>query len=259
MKLLDRSASSRHACPWDVYTDRAALFAQYRFDYPSELVDRTVEYVRLKPDDAIADIGAGTGKLAQHFLDRVRQVFCVEPNTAMMAEAKARLGGHPAFVAVPCRAEATGLADGSVGLIVSGMALDWFDPCAALTEFRRISRRPGWLAVFRYRIEEALFDRLGRTLGKCSASAKVIKPGTADPSAYLAPGYVTFTQHCSCEESWEQFIGGALSAASAPSVGSPGYDEFCTAHRRTFLELSVDGKLRIDYECTAAIGQLRQS
>lgn len=255
---MDRGASSQHACPWDVYTDRAALFAQYRFDYPSELVDRTAKLVGLKPDDAVADIGAGTGKLTQHFLDRVSQVFCVEPNAAMMVEAKARLGGRPAFVAVPGRAEATGLADGSVSLIVSGMALDWFDPSAALTEFRRISRRPGWLAVFRYRIEEALFDRLGRTLGKCSASAKVIKPGTADPSAYLAPGYVTLTRHCSCEESWEQFIGGALSAASAPSVGSPEYEEFCEAHRRAFLELSVSGRVRVDYKCTAAIGQLRQ-
>ena len=106
MEFLDIGDLSQQAYPWDVYTDRASLYAQYRFDYAFELVDRVVEYVGLKLDDAVADIGAGTGKLAQQFLGRVRRVFCVEPNAAMMAEAKARLGGHPnpAFVAVPGRA-----------------------------------------------------------------------------------------------------------------------------------------------------------
>lgn len=53
-------------------------------------------------------------------------------------------------------------------------------------------------------------------------------------------------------------IGGALSAASAPTAGSPEYDAFCEAHRRAFLELSVNGKVRVDCKCTATIGQLRQ-
>lgn len=177
----------------------------------------------------------------------------------MMAEAEVRLGSHSSFVGIPGRAEATGLADGSVSLIVSGMALDWFDPSVTLPEFRRVSRPPGWLAVFRYQIDRAFLQRLSRGLGEYSMPPKIRKPGTSDPSAYLSPGYITLTQKCSCEESWERFVGGTLSTASAPAADSPEFGEYCQAHRRAFLELSEDGEVHLDYTCTATIGQLRRA
>jgi SAM-dependent methyltransferase len=316
--------------PWDVYTDRAALYAQFRLEYAPELVAEVAKITGLKPHHAVADMGSGTGKLAKHFLDRAARVYCVEPNQAMLAEARARLGVHPAFTAVPARAEASGLPDGSVHLITAGMSLDWFEPEAALVEFRRIacqqsscsrdstdastdtgdcSRKDrshnytgiaggsrtgvaagsqtglpaggctslpassctgltgdsctglqiGWLAIFRYHIDRSFYQQLSSYLSSIPMPSKITRPGINDPSAYLAPGYLTLEYQCTCEETWEQFIGGALSMASAPSVGSPEYDAFCSAHRRAFLDLSIDGRICFEYTCTAAVGHLRQS
>lgn len=256
---MDHSSVPHQGSPWDVYTDRAALYAQHRLDYAPQLVAEVAERVGLKHEHAVADMGAGPGKLAQHLLDRVGRVYCVEPNAAMLAEAQARFGSHPSFVGVPRRAEATGLEDDSVHLITAGMSLDWFDPPRAFQEFQRITHPSGWLAIFRYQIDRSFLQRLASSLEGVSMPPEVVKPGTNDPAAYLAPGYITLQCHCSCDESWERFVGGTLSTASAPAADSPEYHDFCPAHRRAFLALSVDGKVRLDFTCTAAVGRLRRS
>jgi ubiquinone/menaquinone biosynthesis C-methylase UbiE len=129
---LHYGADSPQDTPWHVYTDKAALYAQFRWDYAPELVAKVAAYTELEPYHAVADIGAGTGILTQHFLDRAKRVYCIEPNAAMLHEAESRLSSHPAFVSIRGRAEATGLPDNSVRLIVAGMALDWFQPEKAL-------------------------------------------------------------------------------------------------------------------------------
>jgi hypothetical protein len=138
------------------------------------------------------------------------------------------------------------------------MALDWFHPERALREFRRILIPSGWLATFRYRVDESLVQELAMYLKEIPKPAESIRPGTNDPSRYFAPGYFKIEQKCSCNETFDQFIGGASATEGAPSVNSPEYDDFRSAHQRAFLALSVDGKLRLNYTCTATVGRLRQ-
>lgn len=45
------------------FDGKAALYGQYRPSYPEEYFDYLFEKARLEPEDAIADIGAGTGHL----------------------------------------------------------------------------------------------------------------------------------------------------------------------------------------------------
>jgi ubiquinone/menaquinone biosynthesis C-methylase UbiE len=255
---LGSSSMAPQNGPWEAYTDRASLYAQFRLDYPPELVAEVAAFTGLSSEHAMADIGTGTGKLTQHFLDRVGRVYCVEPNAAMLREAESRLGGHEGFIAVPGRAEATGLATGSVHLIVAGMALDWFDPRTSLPEFQRILSPAGWFAAFQYRLGKSFLQGLASHLGEIPKSRQVAKPGSNDPTVYLAPGYSILERSCSCDETWEQFLGGALSAAGAPAVGHPDYEGFCAAHRRAFLALSVNGTVRVDYTCTAMVGRLHE-
>ena len=244
--------------PWNVYSYRASLYARFRLDYAPELVAKVATCTGLERDHAVADIGAGTGILTRHFLDRAKLVYCVEPNAAMLHEAEIRLSSHPVFMSVCGSAEATGLPDRSVHLIVAGMALDWFQPEMALLEFHRILSPSGWLATFRYRVDEPLLREMSSYLKGLPKPPKTIRPGTNDPDRYLASGYSKVEHKCSCEETFEQFMGGASATEGAPSVGSPEYKGFYSAHRRAFLALSVNGKLRTDYTCIATVGRLRK-
>jgi hypothetical protein len=60
----------------------------------------------------------------------------------MRAKAEELLSGYPGFVSIDGTAEATGLPESSVDLILAGQAFHWFDPVRTRTEFLRIAR-PG--------------------------------------------------------------------------------------------------------------------
>lgn len=91
----------------------------------------------------MADIGSGTGFVAELFLERGYTVYCVEPNEEMRKSAEAYLGGTPGFVSVAGSAEATGLADDAVDIVIAGQAFHWFDQVRARAEFTRIVRPGG--------------------------------------------------------------------------------------------------------------------
>src|SRR5207244_4125864 len=98
-------------------------------------------------DAVIADIGSGTGILAEMFLKNGNQVYGVEPNREMREAGERLLGGYPRFTSVEGKAEATPLADSSVDFITAAQALHWFDLDAARTEFRRILNPRGWVVI----------------------------------------------------------------------------------------------------------------
>jgi len=52
------------------FDGKASLYGQYRPSYPAEYFDYLFQKARLKPEDAIADIGAGTGIFTRQLLER---------------------------------------------------------------------------------------------------------------------------------------------------------------------------------------------
>src|SRR5207249_3286611 len=95
----------------------------------------------------IADVGSGTGISAKLFLDNGNMVYGVEPNGPMREAAETFLGSYASFRSIDGSAEATGLPNGAVDLIVCAQAFHWFDPVQAKVEFRRILRENGWIAL----------------------------------------------------------------------------------------------------------------
>jgi hypothetical protein len=63
----------------------------------------------------VADVGAGTGKLARLLVEEGSFVFGVEPNHDMALRLHAELGHHRNFIAVEGRAEETALPPSSQG------------------------------------------------------------------------------------------------------------------------------------------------
>lgn len=96
----------------------------------------------------IADVGAGTGKLAECLLDMGMTVDCVEPNKAMLSEGQTYLSrfGNKVNWSLGS-AEATGLRDNNYSWVLMGSSFHWADSSKALTEFHRILCPNGWLSV----------------------------------------------------------------------------------------------------------------
>lgn len=106
---------------------KAALYLQFRPAYPEAYFDYLLSKTQLMPEDAVADIGSGTGIFSRQLLERGLSVYAVEPNSNMRSKAEQQLGANPRFFSVPGSAEHTFLADSSVALVTAAQAFHWFD------------------------------------------------------------------------------------------------------------------------------------
>lgn len=129
-----------------LFTTKAADYAASRPSYAPEAIERIFS-VMIRPGDTAADIGSGTGILSREFLRRGYEVYCVEPNDAMRAEAEKQYGGDAHFHSVAASAEQTGLPGGSVSLVTAASAFHWFDPQAFRAECRRILTPGGRVCI----------------------------------------------------------------------------------------------------------------
>ena len=130
-----------------LFGDRAEAYARFRPRYPARLLPLLRERIGFSPEDAVADIGSGTGILTRRFLENGNEVFGVEPNAEMRRAAEASLAGFDRFHSVAGTAEATGLSALSADFITAAQSFHWFDVEATRREFRRILRPGGRVAV----------------------------------------------------------------------------------------------------------------
>src|ERR1700761_4051618 len=93
------------------FTGRVAEYARYRERYdPQVVLPLLREWCGLTPEWTVADVGAGTGMLAEVFLANGNRVIAVEPNAEMRAACARELANEPRLEIVAGTGEATGLA-----------------------------------------------------------------------------------------------------------------------------------------------------
>ena len=133
----------------DRFSSRVADYLRYRPGYPAGLLDLLRDECGLRAEEscAIADVGSGTGLLAELFLKNGNRVFGIEPNAEMRLAGEEYLRAYENFTSVAASAEATTLGAGSVKFVTAGQAFHWFEPAAARQEFSRILARGGWAVV----------------------------------------------------------------------------------------------------------------
>ena len=130
------------------FTGRALDYDRYRQRYPTqEILSRLRAWCGLTSAWLVADIGAGTGMLAEVFLENGNRVLAIEPNPDMREQMRAAFAATPQLEVIDATAEATTLPDASVDLVAAGRAFHWFDKERALAEFRRILKPGGWIAL----------------------------------------------------------------------------------------------------------------
>ncbi|MEX0960867.1 MAG: class I SAM-dependent methyltransferase [Burkholderiales bacterium] len=142
--------------PTKRFSARADNYAKFRPGYPHTVIEYLAAECGLEPAVPVADVGSGTGLLAQMLLEHGCTVYGIEPNREMREAGEAALAGLENFISLDGSAEDTGLPDASVGLIVAGQAFHWFEPARTREEFRRILRETGRVAlVWNYRRADA--------------------------------------------------------------------------------------------------------
>lgn len=226
------------------YTNKAEMYARYRWDYAPEAIEFIIQTAGLTKDSAVVDLGAGTGKLTAHFAGRVANLAAVEPNRAMLVYAEEALKGFPGGLCIEAPAESTGLPDSFADLITAAHAVHWFNAGPARREMRRILKPGGWIAVLR---NIDLENNLRSAIGAVSTAENGVQQVHPAPSNNVPVGFFyagepkeTRTFPFVLRQTWEAFLGAALSASFNPDPGHPYYPAFERAMREVFERFCVE-------------------
>ncbi len=245
------------------FSDRVVDYVRYRPGYPRELIATLVEAGQLDATDVIADVGSGTGKLAELFLEFGNRVIGVEPNRAMREAGDQILADRSAFESVDGRAEETSLGDDSVNLVAAAQAFHWFDPPAARREFVRILR-PGGRVLLVWndrRIDATEFSKKYEALLETYGTDYIeINHRKVDENAIAAFfDSVPFDQATLANRQdldWSGLRGRMLSSSYVPAPGRPGHEEILSEAERLFRTHRQDGTVRLEYDTKLYFGRL---
>jgi SAM-dependent methyltransferase len=141
--MLETMADSNDRDTVGRFSDRAADYVRYRPAYPAAAVDAILDGLGPPERLVAADVGAGTGISARLLGERGVRVIAVEPGEGMRRAADP----HPNVAWVAGRAEATGLCSQAVDLVLCAQSFHWFRTTDALSEFARILKARGRLAI----------------------------------------------------------------------------------------------------------------
>lgn len=251
--------------PADRFSGRAENYARYRPGYPAELVEFFTAKLGLEPSHTVADVGSGTGLLAELFLRHGATVFCVEPNQAMRAAAEERLGNYPNFRSVTGKAEATTLPPSSVDFVTAAQAFHWFSPAETGKEFARILKDGGTAALLWNlrrdsntefaRAYEALLQQHGRNYPAIKKSWQV-EPETLR-TFFGHTGYASETFYHAGDLGFTALHGRFDSASFAPRPEDDDYQEAVTKLRRMFERCQEGGTVKVEYDCRMYYGKFR--
>jgi ubiquinone/menaquinone biosynthesis C-methylase UbiE len=129
------------------FSSRVDNYVKYRPSYPQAMIEHLAAACRLASGALIADVGSGTGLLAELLLKRGFRVLGVEPNAEMRGAGERLLQEYSHFTSVAGTAEATTLADHSVDAVTAGQAFHWFDRDGFRAECARILKPGGYVAL----------------------------------------------------------------------------------------------------------------
>jgi ubiquinone/menaquinone biosynthesis C-methylase UbiE len=252
--------------PQERFTSCVESYRQYRPGYPGEIVALLKRECGLHRGSVIADVAAGTGLLAEIFLERNYAVTAVEPNTAMLEACEDLAGQYQTLRCIAGTAEATGLADHSVDLLTVGQAMHWFDLKRAREEFRRILRRQRWCAIVynnRRMHGDSFHEDYEKLLTEFGTDYKAVRSSHLSAerlATFFAPNEMKEKVFSNAQElTLAGLEGRILSSSYMPQPGHVRYGAMRQALEELFTREQRNGRVRMEYECSVAYGQLTMS
>ena len=246
------------------FLGRVEAYLAYRPRSPHGIIAFLREHGALPEDAVVADVGAGTGMLAEIFLEAGHRVIAIEPNREMLSACRELEAQQPALEVVEGSAESTTLPDASVDLIAVGRAMHWFDWPRAHREFARILRSNGWVLVVTNGHRDsgaAVSNRLSEILRKWrtdSAEADTRRDLNQRLQQFLdTSSWQRTTLHHSMTVDFATLLGYAESLSAIPRPGERGYEGMLVELRAVFSEYQRDGALVTPLACELFLGRLR--
>lgn len=242
------------------FSSRAGNYAKYRPGYPPGVLDILKSDCGLTGESIVADVGSGTGILAELLLKNGNRVFGIEPNQAMRHVAEEMLKSYKQFVSLEGSAEATTLPDESVDFVIAAQAFHWFDHEKTKLEFRRILRSNGWAVLLwnDRRLDSTPFLRAYEEL--------LIRYGTdyqevrhENVAGKLAEFFAPDTFKLVNLDNFQHFDLVALqgrvgSASYTPEPGDPSYDAMSSELQGIFHAHTKDGIVTFEYDTRVYYG-----
>ncbi len=248
--------------PTERFSNRVDNYIRYRPGYPAGVIDLLRGECGLTADSIVADIGSGTGKLTELLLACGCRVFGVEPNQEMRVAGERQFKSHPRFTSIASAAEATGLTERSIDLVVAGQAFHWFDQKRCRAEFARILKPGGWVGlIWNDRRTDAtpFLVAYEALLREFATDYEQVNHRNVDGTVLRQffggePKLKTYpyAQHFD----YAGLQGRLLSSSYAPATGQPNHDEMLVRLRQIFDTHQQNGGVIFDYDTLVYWGRL---
>lgn len=128
-----------------IFDSAVELYARTRPTYPDAVYREIFEFARLSAGELAVEVGIGTGKATQPFVDAGLRIVAYEPAPNLAAYARAALG---TVEVIESPFEDCALADGSAAIVYSATAFHWLEPSRGYGAAMRVLRPGGTLALF---------------------------------------------------------------------------------------------------------------
>ena len=245
------------------FSGRVADYERYRSRYPAQVIDVLVERCGMTLEHLVADIGAGTGMLAELFLQHGNAVVAVEPNDEMRAACERLAAAWPGLTVKEGTAEQTGLEAASVDFIAVGRAFHWFDIERTRPEFQRILKPGGWVVLVnnsRVRDKSPIslaYEAVLREHGIDYAANLESYEIASKVDAFFNSGEL-FRREIAGEQhlTLEELVGLTQSYSVTPPPDHPKYEGMQKALGEFFAQWQKDAVLTIRTMCRIACGRI---
>lgn len=245
-----------------VFSSKVADYVASRPDYPAPVYDAIRLGAKLRTGAIIADVASGTGLFARGLLQRGYSVIAVEPSTTMRSAADHFLGAFSHYRSVEGYAEALPLDPSSIDLITVAQAFHWFRADLAKTEFLRVLRPGGSVAlIWNDRVAtDPLHIALNRLFAEFGGAkrAALAAHERGDVSTFFGAMALTELswshQHLLDEAALQSLV---FSRSYMPDRVSPLGRDAAAAVHRLFIDFAAGDHVNVRYTTVALFGQLQ--
>ncbi len=128
----------------DNFSKQSSLYAKYRPDYPAELFEYIISFVKSR--NVAWDCGTGNGQSAVQLSKYFKKIIATDISEKQLQSAEK---AENIFYSVQ-PAEQTNIENNSVDLITVAQAIHWFDFDKFYTEVKRVAAQNAFIAVWCY-------------------------------------------------------------------------------------------------------------